>query len=50
MWNSDHDHVIDVILDLTKPDIEDQRNQACQIEDAIIVMFFFCMLRSSVSS
>ena len=37
VWNGDPEHVVDVIPDFTKPDIEDQWNQARhQLEDAMI--------------
>ena len=35
-WNSDLEHVIDDIPDFTKPNIDDQWNQACQLEDAMV--------------
>ncbi len=34
--NGDPKHVIDVIPDFTKPDIEDQWNQARQLEDVMV--------------
>jgi hypothetical protein len=34
--NSDHEHVIVVVPDFTKPGIEDQCNQACKLEDAMV--------------
>jgi hypothetical protein len=34
--NDDPEHVIDVIPDFTKPDIEDRWNQAQQLEDAMV--------------
>ena len=40
MWNGDPEHVIDVIPHFTKPDIEDQWNQACQLEDAMVAEIF----------
>ncbi len=40
MWNGDPEHVIDVIPDFTKPDIKDQWNQACQLEDAMVAKIF----------
>ena len=37
MWNGDHGHVIiDVIPNFTKPDIEDQWNQARHLKDAMV--------------
>ena len=36
LWNGNPKHVIDVIPDFTKPDIEDQWNQAFQLEDAMV--------------
>jgi len=36
VWNGDLEHVIDVIPDFTKPEIEDQWNQARQLEDAMV--------------
>ena len=39
-WNSDHEHVINVIPDFTKPDIEDHWNQACHLEDAMVAEIF----------
>ncbi len=36
MWNSDLEHVMDVIPDFTKPDIEDKWNHARQLEDAMV--------------
>jgi hypothetical protein len=40
VWNDDPEHVIDVIPDFTKPDIEDQWNQARQLEDAMVAEIF----------
>ena len=40
VWNGDPEHVIDVIPDFTKPDIEDQWNQARQLEDAMVAEIF----------
>jgi len=34
VWNSDNVHVIDVIPDFTKSDIEDKWNQTCKLVDA----------------
>ena len=39
--NSDHEHVIDVIQHFTKPDIENQWNQACQLEDEMAAERFY---------
>ena len=39
MWNDDPEHVIDVIPDFTKLDIEDQWiqwNQSCPLDDAMV--------------
>ena len=41
-WNGDPEHVIDVIPDFTKPDIKDQWNQACQLEDAMVAEIIYC--------
>ena len=41
VWNGDPEHVIDVIPNFTKPDIEDQRNQACQLEDAMVAEIIY---------
>ena len=38
--NSYHKHVIDVVPDFTKLDIEDQREQACELEDAMLAEIF----------
>jgi hypothetical protein len=40
VWNGDSEHVLDVILDFAKPDIEDQRNQSRQLEDAMVAEIF----------
>jgi len=40
VWNSDHEHVTDIIQDCIKSDIEDQWNQACQLEDAMVARIF----------
>ena len=40
MWNRDSKHVIDVIPDFTKSDIEHQGNQARQLEDVILAEIF----------
>jgi hypothetical protein len=40
VWNGDPEHVIDIIPDFTKPDIEDQWNQARQLEDAMVAEIF----------
>jgi hypothetical protein len=40
VWNSYHEHVIDVITLFSKPDIEDQWNQACQLEDAMVAEIY----------
>jgi len=40
VWNSDLEHVIDVIPHFTKPDIEDKWNQACQLEDDMVAEVF----------
>ena len=40
MWNGDTEHAIDVIPYFTKPDIEDQRNQARHLEDAMVAEIF----------
>jgi len=37
VWTGDPDHVIDVISNFTKLEIEDQRNQARQLEDVMDV-------------
>ena len=34
--NGDPEHVIDIILGFTKPDIENQWNQARQLKDAMV--------------
>ena len=39
MWNGNPEHVIDSILDFTKPDIEEQLNQARQLKDALAAKF-----------
>jgi len=39
--NGDPEHVIDVISYFTKPDIEDQWNQARQLEDVMASEIFF---------
>jgi len=36
VWNDDPEHVIDFIPNITKPYIEDQWNQARQLEDAMV--------------
>jgi hypothetical protein len=36
MWSGDPEHVIDVIPHFTKLDIEDQWNQARQLEDVMV--------------
>ncbi len=40
MRNGDLEHLIDVIQNFTKPDIEDQWNQARQVEDAMVADIF----------
>jgi hypothetical protein len=40
VWNIDPEHVIDVIPDFIKTDIEDQWNQARQLEDAMVAEIF----------
>ncbi len=37
----DREHVIDVIPDLTKPDIKDQWNQARQPKDSMVSEIFY---------
>ena len=32
VWNDDPEHIIDVIPDLTKPDIENQRNKLASLK------------------
>ena len=39
--NSVHEHVINVIPDFTKPDIEDHCNQACQLKNAMDAENFY---------
>jgi hypothetical protein len=41
VWNGDPEHVIDVIPDFTKPDIEDQWNQARLLEEAMVAEIFY---------
>jgi hypothetical protein len=41
VWNGDPEEVIDGIPDFTKPDIEDQWNQARQLEDAMVAEIFY---------
>ena len=41
VWNGDPEHVIEVIPYLTLPYIQDQRNQARQLEDAKIAEIFY---------
>jgi hypothetical protein len=41
VWNDDPEHVIDVIPDFTLPDIEDEWNQACRLEDAMVAEIFY---------
>ena len=40
MWNGDLEHVIDVIPNFTKSDIENQWNQARQLEDVMVAEIF----------
>ena len=40
MWNGDLEHVIHVIQDFTKPDIEDIWNEARQLEDPMVAEIF----------
>ncbi len=40
MWNGDPEHVIDVIPYFNEPDIEDQWNQARQLEDDMVAEIF----------
>ena len=40
MWNDDPEHIIDVIPYFTKPNIEDQWDQARQLEDAMVAKIF----------
>ena len=40
MWNSDPEHVMDVIQDFTEPDIEDHWEQACTLEDDMVDEIF----------
>ena len=41
VWNSYPEHVMDAILDFTRPDIEDQWNQTRQLEDAMVAEIFY---------
>jgi hypothetical protein len=53
MWNGDPEHVIVVIPNLTKLDIEDQWNQARQLEDVTVAEIFdssVCVLQTPVPS
>ena len=42
VWNGNPEQVIDVIPDFTKSDIEDQWNQARQLEDAMVCWNILC--------
>ena len=40
VWNGDREHVIGVISNFTKPDIEDQWNKSRQLEDDMVAKNF----------
>ena len=41
VWNGDPKHVIDVITYFTKPDIQDQWNQARQFEEVMVAKIIY---------